>query len=313
MKKTRRNLLVVVIMVFALAFTLVIPSTAQAAKAKRLKVKSAPKKIEVGKTAKIKTNIPAGFLSSNKSIATVNKKGVITAKNEGTVVITVYNKKRIMDQKKVNIKITPRKANPDPQPSSDNITVEYKGKVPLGANWGINEYGAIVKEKNADGTETIVNPDNYSFSCKDIVEKDGKLFAECLLEYGDIYEFYYVEIIDTQDTIPLHFEAIYPEGKILKQGEIPSVKDIDAYISYKDGRKEKIDSANLRVEFDKASENDEGDIVHYYYIIYEQYFDYNGERLYDSCVYPLSVKYEMEKTLQTSTGNLFQQATDITI
>lgn len=289
----KRNLLVVVIMVLALAFTLVIPSTAQAAKAKRLKVKSAPKKIEVGKTAKIKTNIPAGFLSSNKSIATVNKKGVITAKNEGTVVITVYNKKRIMDQKKVNIKITPRKSTPDPQPSSDNITVEYKGKVPLGAS--INRYGAIVKEKNADGTETIVNPDSYSFTCENIVEKDGKQFAECLLKYGDIYELYYVEIIDTQDTIPLYFKASYPEEKILKQGETPSVKDIDAYNSYKDGRKEKIDSTNLRVELsylDDASENDEGYIVHYYYIIYEQYFDYNGERLYVSCVYPLFVKYE---------------------
>lgn len=290
----KRNLLVVVIMVLALAFTLVIPSTAQAAKAKRLKVKSAPKKIEVGKTAKIKTNIPAGFLSSNKSIATVNKKGVITAKNEGTVVITVYNKKRIMDQKKVNIKITPRKANPDPQPSSDNITVEYKGKVPLGANWAISNYGAIVKEKNADGTETIVNPDNYSFSCEDIVEKDGKQFAECLLVYGGIRELYYVEIIDTQDTIPLYFEVNYPKEKILKQGEIPSVKDIDAYISYEDGRKEKVDSANLRVKLVRIyePENDEEHIVHYYYLIYEQYFDYNGEKLYITHCYPLFVKYE---------------------
>ena len=62
--------------------------------AKKLKVTNKKSiTLVVKKKHKIKTNVKATFKSSNKKIATVTKKGVITAKKPGKAKITVTSKR----------------------------------------------------------------------------------------------------------------------------------------------------------------------------------------------------------------------------
>lgn len=93
-----------------LVFALVVAAAPQNAFAKEIKLKNTvgeTKMMAVGSTFQIQTNMHASslkFSSSEKSVATVSSKGLVTAKKKGKAVITIRSGK-----KKLKLKITARK------------------------------------------------------------------------------------------------------------------------------------------------------------------------------------------------------------
>lgn len=118
MVKMKRVL--VAVLTIALAFGCSLPAAPKAeaaARPKKLKVKVGKKVLYVGGTAaqrttKIKVKVSpkkaskkVTYKSSNKKVATVSKKGKVTAKKKGTVKITVTSKSNKKLKKKIKIKV----------------------------------------------------------------------------------------------------------------------------------------------------------------------------------------------------------------
>lgn len=266
----RRNLLLAFI-VIAFAFTITTTQTAEA-KAK-LKV-TAPKKIEAGKKAKVKANLPSTFKSSDKNVAIVNKKGVVTAKKVGTVKITITSKKDKALKKTVKIIVTKPDDPVQPEPSAEGtLSVEYKGKCPKNAQYNICEEAVIAKIKQSDGTEQILDPEDYkcyyNFDA-DTIQRGDKEFAPCIIEYNGITTDFEVELIDVGNEIPVGFFADYPKDKKLQEGEEPSMSDVEATLYYND--RSEILKDNSVLSF--------GRMYNYYTVIYEKTYNYNGEEVY---------------------------------
>ena len=123
MKKTnKRSILAIVfaaMFVFASVAGIFLPKQASAV-GKRGKIRSvrvtSVKKLTAGKTSKIKVKVnpkkvaaKVTFKTSNKSIATVNRKGVVKAKRPGRVTITVKVKSKNKKIKRIKIKVIPKK------------------------------------------------------------------------------------------------------------------------------------------------------------------------------------------------------------
>ena len=123
MKKTnKRSILAIVfaaMFVFASVAGIFLPKQASAV-GKRGKIRSvrvtSVKKLTAGKTSKIKVKVnpkkvaaKVTFKTSNKSIATVSRKGVVRAKRPGRVTITVKVKSKNKKIKRIKIKVIPKK------------------------------------------------------------------------------------------------------------------------------------------------------------------------------------------------------------
>ena len=123
MKKTnKRSILAIVfaaMFVFASVVGIFLPKQASAV-GKRGNIRSvrvtSVKKLTAGKTSKIKVKVnpkkvaaKVTFKTSNKSIATVSRKGVVRAKRPGRVTITVKVKSKNKKIKRVKIKVIPKK------------------------------------------------------------------------------------------------------------------------------------------------------------------------------------------------------------
>ena len=62
-------------------------------------------KLNIGESIKLKTNLKAGFKSSNKSVAVVSGNGVITATNAGETVITATSKRNKKLKRKIKVTV----------------------------------------------------------------------------------------------------------------------------------------------------------------------------------------------------------------
>lgn len=272
----RRNLLLAFI-VIAFAFTITTTQTAEAAA--KLKV-TAPKKIEAGKKAKVKVNLPATFKTSNKNVATVNKKGVVTAKKAGTVKITVTSKKNKAIKKTVKITVTKPDDSVPPEPSAEGtLTAEYKGKMPNGVQWQISEYGVIAKLIKPDGTEQILDPKDYTCYCdieRGIIKRDAKKYALCICNYNEINVEFEVELVEVENEIPIVFQINYIPD-IVKKGEELESSNMEVNLVYLDTNKVKTLDDNSGIRFFFV----EGDASYSIYkAVYEDTYTYKGEELY---------------------------------
>lgn len=272
----RRNLLLAFI-VLAFAYTITTTQTAEAAT--KLKV-TAPKKIEAGKKAKVKVNLPATFKTSNKNVATVNKKGIITAQKAGTVKITVTSKKNKAIKKTVKITVTKPADSAQPEPSADGpLTAEYKGKMPKGFEWQIDSHGVIVKLTKPDGTEQILDPNDYTcywYAEEGIIERNGKEYALCICDYNDMNTNFEVEVVDVGTELPNSFRINYI-ANIVKKGEELNPSNMEINLFY-DGTEEAMtlnDNSNIRFFL-----IEEDDSYSMYMAVYEDTFNYKGEKLY---------------------------------
>ena len=123
MKKTNKKSILAIVFaamfVFASVAGIFLPQQASAV-GKRGKIRSvrvtSVKKLAAGKTSKIKVKVnpkkvaaKVTFKTSNKSIATVSRKGVVRAKRPGRVTITVKVKSKNKKIKRIKIKVIPKK------------------------------------------------------------------------------------------------------------------------------------------------------------------------------------------------------------
>ena len=102
-----------------------ITTTVEAA-AKKVSLKAYNKKVYAGKTVKINAKATRGaklsYKTSNKKIATVNSKGVITGKSAGTAKITITAKKSKYKTVKKTITVKVVKQNQKITAASQSLT-----------------------------------------------------------------------------------------------------------------------------------------------------------------------------------------------
>ena len=111
-----------------------ITTTVEAA-AKKVSLKASNKKVYAGKTVKINAKATRGaklsYKTSNKKIATVNSKGVITGKSAGTAKITITAKKS--KYKTVKKTITVKVVKQNQKITTSNVTLTIGQRKNLGA------------------------------------------------------------------------------------------------------------------------------------------------------------------------------------
>lgn len=120
-KKSIMAIVFAAMFVFASVAGIFLPQQASAVgkrgKIRTIKVTSV-KKLTVGKRSRIKVKVApkkvaakVTYKSSNKTIATVNRKGVVKAKRPGRVTITVKAKSKNTKTKRIRIKVIPKKTS----------------------------------------------------------------------------------------------------------------------------------------------------------------------------------------------------------
>ena len=200
-KKSIMAIVFVAMFVFASVAGIFLPKQASAVgkrgKIRTIKVTSV-KKLTVGKRSRIKVKVApkkvaakVTYKSSNKAIATVNRKGVVKAKRPGRVTITVKAKSKNTKTKRIKIKVIPKKTSTKKktskkkkkQTTSKNTT---KRNDTSSGNNGSNNSG---KNDNDGEDETP----SYETALDKKTSADGVLtLSKSDLTYNSFFEAYYL-------------------------------------------------------------------------------------------------------------------------
>ena len=202
MKKMNKKSIMAILFALVFAFTaMFVPKSASAVgkrgKIRTIKVTSV-KKLTVGKSSRIKVKVTpkkvaakVTFKSSNKAIATVNRKGIVKAKRPGRVTITVKAKSKNTKIKRIKIRVIPKKTSTKKktskkkkkQTTSKNTT--KKNDTSSGNN-GSNNSG----KNDNDGED--VTP-SYETALDKKTSADGVLtLSKSDLKYDSFFEAYYL-------------------------------------------------------------------------------------------------------------------------
>ena len=180
MKKMNKKSIMAILFALVFAFTaMFVPKSASAVgkrgKIRTIKVTSV-KKLTVGKRSKIKVKVApkkvaakVTYKSSNKAIATVNRKGVVKAKRPGRVTITVKAKSKNTKTKRIKIRVIPKKTSKKKKKQTTSKNTTKRNDTSSGNN-GSNNSGkndndgedatpsyetALDKKTSADGVLNI--------------------------------------------------------------------------------------------------------------------------------------------------------------
>ena len=218
MKKMNKKSIMAILFALVFAFTaMFVPKSASAVgkrgKIRTIKVTSV-KKLTVGKSSRIKVKVTpkkvaakVTFKSSNKAIATVNRKGIVKAKRPGRVTITVKAKSKNTKIKRIKIRVIPKKTSTKKktskkkkkQTTSKNTT--KKNDTSSGNN-GSNNSG----KNDNDGED--VTP-SYETALDKKTSADGVLtLSKSDLTYDSFFESYYLPTDFTKAK-----KIVLPEGK----------------------------------------------------------------------------------------------------
>ena len=225
-KKSIMAIVFVAMFVFASVAGIFLPKQASAVgkrgKIRTIKVTSV-KKLTVGKRSKIKVKVAPKkvaakitYKSSNKTIATVSRKGVVKAKRPGRVTITVKAKSKNTKTKRIKIRVIPKKTSTKKktskkkkkQTTSKNTT---KRNDTSSGNNGSNNSG---KNDNDGEDETP----SYETALDKKTSADGVLtLSKSDLKYDSFFEAYYLPTDFTKAKT-----IILPEGtyKIYDEEEL---------------------------------------------------------------------------------------------
>lgn len=209
--------------VFASVAGIFLPKQASAV-GKRGKIRSvrvtSVKKLTAGKTSKIKVKVnpkkvaaKVTFKTSNKSIATVSRKGVVRAKRPGRVTITVKVKSKNKKIKRIKIKVIPKKK------ASTKKKKKYTSK-------NTTAKKDTTKKDNTSGGNTNKDYDNengeetpsYETALDKKTSADGVLtLSKSDLTYNSFFEAYYLPTDFTKAK-----KIVLPEGtyKIYDEDEL---------------------------------------------------------------------------------------------
>lgn len=222
-KKSIMAIVFAAMFVFASVAGIFLPKQASAV-GKRGKIRSvrvtSVKKLTAGKTSKIKVKVnpkkvaaKVTFKTSNKSIATVSRKGVVRAKRPGRVTITVKVKSKNKKIKRIKIKVIPKKkasTKKKKKSTSKNTTAKKD----------------TTKKDNTSGGNTNKDYDNengeetpsYETALDKKTSADGVLtLSKSDLTYNSFFEAYYLPTDFTKAKT-----IILPEGTymIYKEDEV---------------------------------------------------------------------------------------------
>ena len=168
-------LVLALIMGIGLMAAATMPVNAATKKPTKIYLKVSSTSVYVGKTVKVsvksvkpkKASKSVSYKSSNKSIATVSSKGVVTGKKEGKVKITATSKKNKKVKKSVTITV---KEKPVPSVSEKTVYVSpewvnsvIKGKQPESKNYIILETGTTADAYNKAHIPGAVHCDVHLF------------------------------------------------------------------------------------------------------------------------------------------------------
>ena len=178
-KKSIMAIVFAAMFVFASVAGIFLPKQASAVgkrgKIRTIKVTSV-KKLTVGKRSRIKVKVAPKkvaakitYKSSNKTIATVNRKGVVKAKRPGRVTITVKAKSKNTKTKRIKIRVIPKKTSKKKKKQTTSKNTTKRNDTSSGNN-GSNNSGkndndgedatpsyetALDKKTSADGVLNI--------------------------------------------------------------------------------------------------------------------------------------------------------------
>lgn len=219
-KKSIMAIVFAAMFVFASVAGIFLPKQASAVgkrgKIRTIKVTSV-KKLTVGKRSRIKVKVAPKkvaakitYKSSNKTIATVNRKGVVKAKRPGRVTITVKAKSKNTKTKRIKIRVIPKKTSTKKkkQTTSKNTT---KRKDTSSGNNGSNNSG----KNDNDGEDATPS---YETALDKKTSADGVLtISKSDLTYNSFFEAYYLPTDFTKAKT-----IILPEGtyKIYDEEEL---------------------------------------------------------------------------------------------
>ena len=212
MKKMNKKSIMAILFALVFAFTaMFVPKSASAVgkrgKIRTIKVTSV-KKLTVGKSSRIKVKVTpkkvaakVTFKSSNKTIATVNRKGVVKAKRPGRVTITVKAKSKNTKTKRIKIRVIPKKTSKKKKKPTTSKNTTKKNDTSSGNN-GSNNSG---KNDNDGEDETP----SYETALDKKTSADGVLtLSKSDLTYNSFFEAYYLPTDFTKAK-----KVVLPEGK----------------------------------------------------------------------------------------------------
>ncbi len=149
----------------------------------KLKVTVPSKKVAINTTLKINTNVKATFKSSNKKIATVNSKGIISGKKPGKVIITITSKGNKSQKKKVVITVKKKLIITSPSNLKKTIAIGKTFKISQNLSCRyrssnsnivtVNNKG-LVTGKNAGSAKITVIDKKYGLKKSILVTVNGK-------------------------------------------------------------------------------------------------------------------------------------------
>ena len=129
-------------------------TTTVEAAAKKITLKASSKKVYAGKTVKINAKATKGaklsYKTSNKKIATVNSKGVITGKSAGTAKITITAKKSKYKTVKKTITVKVVKQNQSIAVVNQNLTAGQNKNLGAKAKTGLTYKSSNTKIVTVD-------------------------------------------------------------------------------------------------------------------------------------------------------------------
>lgn len=203
-KKSIMAIVFAAMFVFASVAGIFLPKQASAV-GKRGKIRSvrvtSVKKLTAGKTSKIKVKVnpkkvaaKVTFKTSNKSIATVSRKGVVRAKRPGRVTITVKVKSKNTKIKRIKIKIIPKKksSTEKKEPSSKTTTKKNTNKVNKNTAKKENTSGGNNNSGNTGSNPGDTTP-TYETELDKKTSADGVLtLSKSDLTYDSFFGAYYL-------------------------------------------------------------------------------------------------------------------------
>ena len=212
MKKMNKKSIMAILFALVFAFTaMFVPKSASAVgkrgKIRTIKVTSV-KKLTVGKSSRIKVKVTpkkvaakVTFKSSNKAIATVNRKGIVKAKRPGRVTITVKAKSKNTKIKRIKIRVIPKKTSTKKKKQTTSKNTTKRNDTSSGNN-GSNNSG----KNDNDGED--VTP-SYETALDKKTSADGVLtLSKSDLTYDSFFESYYLPTDFTKAK-----KIVLPEGK----------------------------------------------------------------------------------------------------
>ena len=219
-KKSIMAIVFAAMFVFASVAGIFLPKQASAVgkrgKIRTIKVTSV-KKLTVGKRSRIKVKVAPKkvaakitYKSSNKTIATVNRKGVVKAKRPGRVTITVKAKSKNTKIKRIKIRVIPKKTSTKKKKQTTSKNTTKRNDTSSGNN-GSNNSG---KNDNDGEDETP----SYETALDKKTSADGVLtLSKSDLTYNSFFEAYYLPTDFTKAKtiiLPEGTYTIYDEDEV---------------------------------------------------------------------------------------------------